>query len=58
MIINKILNNNVVLSKKNGKEIIMTGKGIAFGKKAGDTVDKNKIEKTFILEYNEVSEKI
>ncbi|MDO5088571.1 MAG: PRD domain-containing protein [Leptotrichiaceae bacterium] len=57
MIIKKILNNNVVLSEKNRKEIIITGKGIAFGKKTSDTVDKNKIEKTFILEYNEASEK-
>lgn len=46
----KILNNNAVISENNQKEeIIITGKGIAFGKKSGDLIDKDKIEKTFIL---------
>lgn len=58
MKIKKILNNNAVISE-NGQEeeIIITGKGIAFGKKSGDLIDKDKIEKTFILKHNETSEK-
>ena len=32
-------------------------KGIAFGKKAGDLIDSEKVEKTFILKHDETSEK-
>ena len=54
----KILNNNAIISENNQtEEIIITGKGIAFGKKAGDLIDRDKIEKTFILKHNETSEK-
>ncbi|WP_376715789.1 CAT RNA binding domain-containing protein [Vagococcus lutrae] len=38
-VINKILNNNVVISVDEQKrEIIVMGRGIAFGKKSGDNV--------------------
>ena len=58
MRIKKILNNNAIISENDQKdEIIITGKGIAFGKKSGDLIDKDKIEKTFILKHNETSEK-
>ena len=58
MKIKKILNNNAIISENNQtEEIIITGKGIAFGKKAGDLIDRDKIEKTFILKHNETSEK-
>ena len=44
----KVLNNNVVIVKKeNGNEVIMMGSGLAFGKKRGDFVEKEKIEKIF-----------
>ena len=50
MIIEKVYNNNVVLSKnKDGDEIIFMGRGLAFQKKAGDSLDTDKIEKEFIL---------
>lgn len=58
MRIKKILNNNAIISENDQKdEIIITGKGIAFGKKAGDLIDSEKVEKTFILKHNETSEK-
>ena len=58
MKIKKILNNNAIISENDQtEEIIITGKGIAFGKKAGDLIDRDKIEKTFILKHNETSEK-
>ena len=48
MIIKKILNNNVVFTTNNQKEeIIVMGKGLAYGKKAGDVIDVSKINKTF-----------
>ena len=52
MIIEKVLNNNVVVSidPKTKKEIILLGSGIAFDRKIGQEVDESKIEKTFILD--------
>ena len=50
MVIEKVLNNNVVVSKNElGKEIICMGKGIAFQKKPGDHISKNDVQKEFIL---------
>ncbi|AQP53383.1 transcription antiterminator BglG [Vagococcus penaei] len=47
-IINKVLNNNVVISyNEKNEEIIIMGKGLAFGKKTNDEVDPIKIEKIF-----------
>lgn len=51
MKIKKILNNNAALaSDEKGNEIILTGRGICFQKKAGDELDESKIEKTFVME--------
>ena len=51
MKIGKILNNNVVVIFEEGRtEKIVMGRGIAFGKKVGDTIDEEKIDKTFLLE--------
>ncbi|WP_239734487.1 MULTISPECIES: PRD domain-containing protein [unclassified Mammaliicoccus] len=49
MKITKILNNNVVISKINGDERIVMGVGIAFGKKNGQMLEKDKIDKVFRL---------
>lgn len=50
MIIEKILNNNVVTAKnKTGEEIVCMGRGLAFKKKVGDSIDPAFIEKEFIL---------
>lgn len=53
MKITKILNNNVVISNINHVERIVMGKGIAFGKKNGQSLDKDKIDKVFILTSTE-----
>lgn len=46
----KVINNNVISSEDDkGKEIVVMGKGIGFGKKAGDEIDETKIEKVFSL---------
>lgn len=51
MYIKKILNNSVVLTEDlNGQEIVVMGKGIAYAKKSGDVIDKDKVTKTFRLE--------
>ncbi|MGX4686097.1 BglG family transcription antiterminator LicT [Vagococcus sp. JNUCC 83] len=51
MIIERVLNNNTVISS-NGKglDILLMGKGIAFGKKKGSEVEMDQVEKTFILQ--------
>ena len=39
----KVINNNVISSEDDkGKEIIVMGKGIGFGKKAGEEIDETK----------------
>lgn len=40
MIIQKILNNNVVIVEMNGEETVVMGKGLAFGKKVGQSFDE------------------
>lgn len=48
MIIKKILNNNVVITTNDNKEeIVVMGKGLAYGKKTGESIDADKIHKTF-----------
>lgn len=50
MKINKILNNNYVTSYNDDTgEIVVMGPGVGFRKKAGNTIDSNKIEKIFYL---------
>ncbi|MGG5333409.1 PRD domain-containing protein [Enterococcus sp. AZ163] len=54
MIIKRVLNNNTIISlDPNGAEIIVKGKGIAFGKKPGQKADKSKTEKVFTLDTTE-----
>lgn len=49
MIIEKILNNNVVVIKENNVEKIVMGRGLAFQKKIGDEFDACKVDKVFAL---------
>ena len=59
MKIGKILNNNVVVIFEEGKtEKIVMGRGIAFGKKVGDTIEDGKIDKTFLLENSDNNSKL
>ncbi|MBG9979393.1 PRD domain-containing protein [Facklamia sp. DSM 111018] len=45
------LNQNAVIVLDQGKEVVLTGKGIGFGKKVGDEVDTSKISKIYQFEY-------
>lgn len=47
--ITKTINNNVSFSKDGTREIIIFGKGIAFGKKAGDEVPASSVDKIFTI---------
>lgn len=58
MIIKRIFNNNSILALDSDKrEFVVMGCGIGFKKNVGDLIDKEKIEKTFILKEKETSEK-
>ncbi|MEH7379005.1 PRD domain-containing protein [Bacillus sp. JJ1533] len=55
----KVLNNNVIMAKnESNQEVVLIGKGLAFNRKDGDTIDTTKIEKTFVLQKNGVSDKL
>lgn len=56
MKVNKILNNNLVLSKNDkGQEIIVKGLGIGFHAKRGDKIDESLVEKIFYPENQQNS---
>lgn len=58
MIIEKILNNNVAVTRnESGDEIIVMGKGIAFQKKVGDELPEETVDKTFTLSNQDTSNK-
>lgn len=46
--IKKVLNSSVVLVENNGKEMIALGKGIGFGKKPGDQIPDEQVDKIFL----------
>ena len=59
MVIEKILNNNAVVSLSDEQsEIIVMGKGIAFGKKRGELIDDDRIEKVFTLKNGDLTNKL
>ena len=58
MRIKKIFNNNVVVTDdEKGCEVVVMGKGVAFGKRNGDVVDEGKIGKVYHLGDHEMLEK-
>ena len=59
MIINKILNNNVVITiDDNGEETIVMGRGIGYQKSKGEVIDETKVNKVFRISNREVSNKL
>ncbi len=55
--IEKILNNNAVISIKDNQEIIIIGRGIAFNKRVGDDINEQQIDKIFTLENEDIMKK-
>lgn len=50
MIITKVINNNIVVSKdQSHNEIIVVGKGLGFKKKVNDIIDEESIEKKYVI---------
>lgn len=57
MVIDKIINNNVVSAYDDqGKEVVIMGRGIGFGKKPGKPVDESRIEKIYQIKSQSVAE--
>lgn len=49
-LIMKALNNNVLIATDvNGNEVVLIGRGIGFGKKSGEPIIQEKVEKLFVL---------
>ncbi|MFB9860767.1 glucose PTS transporter transcription antiterminator GlcT [Salinicoccus siamensis] len=48
--IEKALNNNVVIGRDEFEEVVLIGRGIGFGKKAGDALDIEDADKIYKLE--------
>ena len=52
MLISKILNNNVVISEEDQEEVILMGRGLAFGRKVDQEIPDELIEKRYVLSEN------
>lgn len=55
MRITRIYNNNTVEANYDGREVVVMGKGLAFGRRTGDNIPEEKIEKIFELSNNSAS---
>ncbi|MDE5908114.1 MAG: PRD domain-containing protein [Lachnospiraceae bacterium] len=54
----KIINNNVVSCvDKDGRELVVMGKGIGFGKKPGHSIEENLVEKIFRMDNKDSLER-
>lgn len=57
-VIKAINNNNLCVLDENGREQIVSGKGIGFGKKYGDEVDPTQIQKTYLITDSDIQKKM
>lgn len=56
--IKRALNNNAAIAtNRDGVDVLVTGPGVTFGKKAGDSIDISKVEKTLFLKDKETMNK-
>ncbi|MBQ8893068.1 MAG: PRD domain-containing protein [Clostridia bacterium] len=57
-VIKAINNNNLCVLDEHGREQIVSGKGIGFGKKYGDEVDESQIQKTYLITDHKLQKKM
>ena len=57
-IIKVINNNNVCVLNEKGREQIVSGKGIGFGKKYGDSIDSSQIQKIYLFTDSVLQKKL
>lgn len=51
--VDKVINNNLVRSHKDGKEVLVMGKGLGFKKQRNDIIDETMIERVYVIEGND-----
>ncbi|MEG0669143.1 MAG: PRD domain-containing protein [Clostridium sp.] len=56
MKVSQILNNNVAIVKRGNNEVIVYATGVAFKKKVGQIITEAEIEKTYVLDSNDMLE--
>ena len=57
-VIKVINNNNLCVIDDDGREQIVSGKGLGFGKKYGDSVDTSQIQKTYLITNSQLQKKM
>lgn len=51
VVIKRVFNNNVAMvTSDDGSELIVIGRGLCFGRHAGDAIDETSVEKTYALQ--------
>jgi len=53
MQIKRVINNNIVSAMDGDTEVVVSGRGIGFGHREGDSIDPKKIEKIYRMEDSE-----
>ncbi|WP_339229444.1 PRD domain-containing protein [Oceanobacillus sp. FSL K6-2867] len=53
MKIDKVINNNLVRSFKDNKEVLVMGKGLGFQKQKNDNIDEKLIERIYVIDEGE-----
>jgi len=53
LMIDKVINNNLVRSHKDGREVLVMGKGLGFKKQKNDPIDGSLIERIYVIETKE-----
>ncbi len=57
MVIEKVINNNIVSAyDESGKEVVVMGRGLGFRARAGEVIDKSKVEKVFRITSRSVAD--
>lgn len=49
-VVEKVLNNNVLIARREDKEVVLIGRGIGFGQKRGASIQSDQVEKMFVME--------
>lgn len=59
MVVSKILNNNIISAvDEQNREIILVGRGLGWGAKAGKEIDRSKIEKIFRMDTEDSTNRL
>ncbi len=59
MRIKKVINNNIVCGcDEKNREMIVTGKGIGFGKKPNDEIEQDKVRKIYCMTNSSVQRRL